>query len=192
MSNAYKQYIDILNLCETQEEKDAVKRILENNGRLDEGLLDRILTRVDGTKSKLATIFKNIPSIVSGDPKGLKNPKAQKERAMVLKRCEIFNTRLKKVYKDFVTDLEFLFGEGLENASDETKKLLKNISGNLERIEKDNNNIKTNLEKHFKPGSDDKGTTQKKKSEPKKKTEPEKTEPEKTKPEKGGNIDASA
>jgi len=145
----YLEYLKCINACETKEEKQLVNDLFENKEIINEGLLSRILTKTSGTKSQLATMLKNVPvamkAIRTGSLSGLQNPKAKKQKVMVLQRTDMFLKKIIKVYSDYTADLELLFGEGLENMPSSTKQSIKKADENLEKFLTDMKKIKSDI-----------------------------------------------
>jgi len=101
---------------------------------IDEGFLDRLLAKAKGTGSKLSGIAKNIGQVgqavaQGGDLGALKaKPEVMKGIKMAASRVNGFSKKLDSVSIDFLSDMEALFGEDLENAPDEVKKSLEDFS----------------------------------------------------------------
>ena len=101
---------------------------------IDEGFLDRFLAKAKGAKSKLGGMAKNVGQIgqavaQGGDIGALKaKPEVMKGIKMAASRVNGFSKRLDSLSIDFLSDMEALFGEGLENAPDEVKKSLEDFS----------------------------------------------------------------
>jgi hypothetical protein len=101
---------------------------------IDEGFLDRFLAKAKGAGSKLGGMAKNVGQIgqavaQGGDFGALKaKPEVMKGIKMAASRVNGFSKKLDSLSIDFLSDMEALFGEGLENAPDEVKKSLEDFS----------------------------------------------------------------
>jgi hypothetical protein len=101
---------------------------------IDEGFLDRFLAKAKGAGSKLGGMAKNVGQIgqavaKGGDIGALKaKPEVMKGIKMAASRVNGFSKKLDSLSIDFLSDMEALFGEGLENAPDEVKKSLEDFS----------------------------------------------------------------
>ena len=101
---------------------------------IDEGFLDRFLAKAKGTGSKLGGMAKNVGQIgqavaQGGDIGALKaKPEVMKGIKMAASRVNGFSKKLDSLSIDFLSDMEALFGEGLENAPDEVKRSLEDFS----------------------------------------------------------------
>ena len=101
---------------------------------IDEGFLDRFLAKAKGAGSKLGGMAKNVGQIgqavaQGGDIGALKaKPEVMKGIKMAASGVNGFSKKLDSLSIDFLSDMEALFGEGLENAPDEVKKSLEDFS----------------------------------------------------------------
>jgi hypothetical protein len=101
---------------------------------IDEGFLDRFLAKAKGAGSKLGGMAKNVGQIgqavaQGGDIGALKaKPEIMKGIKVASSRVNGFAKKLDSLSIDFLSDMEALFGEGLENAPDEVKKSLEDFS----------------------------------------------------------------
>jgi hypothetical protein len=101
---------------------------------IDEGFLDRFLAKAKGAGSKLGGMAKNVGQIgqavaQGGDIGALKaKPEIMKGIKVASSRVNGFAKKLDSLSIGFLSDMEALFGEGLENAPDEVKKSLEDFS----------------------------------------------------------------
>lgn len=119
---------------ETINERQEVERIIREEleaASLDEGFLQRVMSRAQGETSALRQLGKNVGTIYQAIAQGksgqLKNPKVVKAVETGVRRLQGYEKKFAKVLADMTNDLELMFGENFESAPDQLKNVFRGL-----------------------------------------------------------------
>lgn len=101
--------------------------VLLEQEKVEEGFIDRVLAKARGNVSGLKTFGKNLGQVFQAATTGkgeFTDPRMAKAVATATSRIKSYNKQISKNVVEFASDLEAIFGDGLQNAPQQLKQKL--------------------------------------------------------------------